>query len=194
LLAGLAALQIATIRSWKSVSFSGKPPPQQVDVLHYVTAQIRDLAPSLVLVTWDARPSPPVFDWLLVSQGDLPVTASDNAMHPGVEARIRHRLHDERLPEDLRTSARRVLDRYNSPAMTRTLHLDRETATGFEAVLEARIEEDPPHGIIALIGTADSVRYPLEFVEPGIVGGGYRQVSVREFPRAATRVYVYRRP
>jgi hypothetical protein len=168
------------------------------EVRDYVSAQARKHGPALVLGTKGAKPSPPVLDWNLVREGLLPVTASGTAVDPPLERRLARAIDHARVPDGLRASAQRVFDRYDVPTMTRSLHplklpgLDAQSR--FEAALKETLERDPPHAIIAMIATSDTTTQTVDFLAPAIISGGFRQESVRDFPRAETRVYVYRRP
>jgi 4-amino-4-deoxy-L-arabinose transferase-like glycosyltransferase len=190
LLAIVAFLQTETLgRLDRTPASAG----QAADVLNYVSAQAREHAPALVLGTKGAEPPPPVVDWNLVREGLLPVTAAGTAVDPPLERRLASAIGHARIPEGLRASAQRVFDRYDAPTMTRSLH-PRKDQSRFEVALEATLERDPPHAIIAMIATSDTTGPTVDFIAPAIVRGGFRQVSVREFPHAGTRVYVYRRP
>lgn len=137
-----------------------------------------------------------MIDWHLTAvEGLLPVTATGWAMDPRQERRIAGAIGG--APERLRTSALRVLSRYDAPSATRSLHVgDRylEEQAQFDAVLQETLERSPTRSIIALIGTSDTTHFPARFVAPGPSRAGFREVSVREFPRAGTLIYLYRRP
>lgn len=201
LLAGLAVLQVAAF------GVPGRSPVQTmrsevirqgVDVLEYVSVQARTRTPTLVVNLTRPWPHPPVVDWHLVSQGHLPVTASDETMQR-IHGR-RHAVTLDRLgiPKSLQARARRVLDRYDAPSMTRTLVVTSpKRPDQLATLLNARIRVDPPESIIALVGASDTATMTVDFIEPALVETGYRRVSIREFTRAKgfeVRIYVYRRP
>jgi hypothetical protein len=194
-LAGITALHAATLarRDWFPTE-----PRRITDVLDYVSGLTRENTPVLVIGTMHTWPEPPVIDWHLTAvEGLLPVTAAGAAMDPRHERRLAGTIGDAPVPERLRASALRVLGRYDAPSATRSLHVgDRyiEEQAQFEAVLQETLESDVPRSIIALIGTSDTTRFPASFVAPGLARAGFHEVSVREFPRAGTLVYVYSRP
>jgi 4-amino-4-deoxy-L-arabinose transferase-like glycosyltransferase len=169
-----------------------------VEVLNYVSAQAREHAPVLVLGTQTAKPAPPVLDWNLVHEGLLHVTSSGTAVDPPLERRLAVVMDDARIPQGLRARARRVFERYDASTMARTLHPFSRYAlhdqSRYAAAVETTIGRDPPHAIIAMIATSDTTTQTVDFVSPAIVSSGFRQTSVRDFPHAQTRVYVYRRP
>lgn len=166
-----------------------------VDVLDHISTQARESPPVLVLGTRTARPQPPSLDWYLVSEGLLPVTRAGSAMNLVMEVRLRAELHHARDPGLLASRARRLLSRYDAPSDVRTLHAEDwgpTSQTRFEDFLRYTLARDPPRSIVAIFG--DSKSYTIDDVAAEIAAAGFREVSVREFPRAETRVYVYRRP
>ena len=201
-LAGLAFLQVASmgVPDRTQVTQIVLPPAARhgAEVLSYVSTQVREQAPALVLDTTISWPHPPVVDWYLVSSGVLPVTAAGSAMEPRRERRLAMTLDELPLPMGMRAQAKRVLRRYDTHSVVRTIHsYDRlkEDPDEFMSFLDATIRADPPNAIIALIGASDTTTVTVDSVEPGILRSGYRRVSVREFSGGArSRVYVYRRP
>lgn len=200
LLTGLAILQISVF------GFPGSNPVQTMrpevirqgtDVLEYVSTQARAHAPALVINSNRPWPHPPVVDWHLVSRGHLPVTASEETMHPARDRRHAVAFDRLRIPKTLQADARRVLDRYNAPSMTRTLRLiSPEHPDRLATLLNARLRVDPPQSIIALVGASDTTT-TVDLIEPTIVDQGYRRISMREFTRARgaeVRIYIYSRP
>jgi hypothetical protein len=201
LLAWIAVLQAATFGIPHRTPVVQTPPPAVTrhgsEVLSYLTAQIREQTPALMLDMSRSWPHPPVVDWHFVSRGLVPVTAAGAALDPRQDRQLARRLGDLHMPAGLGTEARRVLARYDAPSSTRTLHaLDRlpPTPEEFVAALDATLRADPPRSIIVLIGAPRSTDVPADFVERAIVGNGYRPVSVREFPGVEVLVKVYRRP
>ena len=195
-LCGIMVLHAATIEHKARASASRiRRAAFLKDVSHmdYVSEQAREHRPVLIVGTGKSVPLPPVADWLLVSKGRLRVTSAGYPMDPQKERSYSRQIDRARIPHSLRANARRVFGRYDTPTMMRSIYAISENQKQYEAALTATIEADPPQSIIALIGTSDTTRYPLGFIAPGILRAGYRQVSVREFPRAGTRVYVYRR-
>jgi 4-amino-4-deoxy-L-arabinose transferase-like glycosyltransferase len=193
-LAGVAILHATTLgsRDWAPAEAR-----EGLDVMAYVSESAREGTPTLILGTRGAWPEPPVVDWNLFSEGLLPVTAAGTAMDPRQERRLAIAIVDARLPKSLRTRAKRLLDRYDSPSMTRSLYpADRlpESQAEFEATLKATLANNPPRTIIAMVGTSDTTLHTVSFIAPGLISAGFRQSSLREFPRAGTRVYVYNRP
>ena len=195
LVACLAALHSATLarRDWFPTESR-----HMNDVLAYVSGLSHENGPVLVIGTMGTSPAPPVIDWHLAAvENLLPVTAGGAAMDPRRERRLAHTIHGAPVPELLRLSARRVLGRYDAPSAMRSLHAgDRfaEDAARFGAVLQETLDADPPRSILTVIGTSDTTKYPASFVAPGLARGGFREVSVREFPSAGASVHVYRRP
>ena len=169
-------------------------PQKSVGHMGYVSAQVQELAPVLILGTRGAWPGPPVVDWYLVSEDLLSVTAAGHAMEPQQERGFARLIGRARIPESLRRSARRVFGRYDATTTTRSLYALWESQAQFERNLAATLEADPPEAIIAIVGTSNTAPYRIGSIAPGIARGGYRQTSVRDFPSVATRVYVYRRP
>jgi 4-amino-4-deoxy-L-arabinose transferase-like glycosyltransferase len=167
------------------------------DVVDYVIAQVREEDSALVLATKGSNPGPPVMDWHLVSQDLLPVTAAGTVMNPPLERWLRSQIRGAPIPERARLSLWRLLNRYDARSNTRSFAVgDRGPVTRarFETLLTTTLRRYPPRTIVAMIGTADTARYSESFVSPIPTGVGFRQVSVREFPHAKPRVYVYRRP
>ncbi|MGH7565759.1 MAG: ArnT family glycosyltransferase [Gemmatimonadota bacterium] len=195
LLASVAVLHAVTLgrRDWFPAQAR-----QATEVLQYISTLTRENAPTLVLGTREAWPGPPAIDWHLVgSERLLPVTAAGSAMDPRQERRLAGAIGGVRVPERLHVSAQRVLGRYDAPSGTRSLHVgDRlpEDQVQFDIVLERTLVSDPPRAVLAMIAISDTTRYPTSFIAPGLARAGFREVSMREFPRAGTRVYLYRRP
>jgi hypothetical protein len=193
LFAGVLALQLATLarRDWYPIEY-----PDSTDVRRYVSSLAVETPPILVLGSREAWPAPPVLDWhLVVEEGRLSVTASGSAMNPRQESELARRVAELPLPTPLRATALRVLGRYDASSGSRSLHLgDRfpEDRARFARVLRRTLEAGTPCAIVALIATSDTTRYTASFIAPAVVGVGFREVSVREFPRAVTRVHVYR--
>ena len=167
---------------------------KDVGQMAYISSQVREFAPVLIVGTVDAWPQPPNVDWYLVSEDHMPVTAAGYAMNPRQERRLAVLVGHARIPETLRWEARRVFGRYDAPTMTRSLYALWENQVKFQNNLAATLEADPPQAIIAIVGTSNTAPYRLSFIASGIAKDGYRQTSVRDFPSAASRVYVYRRP
>jgi 4-amino-4-deoxy-L-arabinose transferase-like glycosyltransferase len=191
-LACIALFQISVLQSrdWKPESDT-----QVAEVLDYVSAQAREGTPALVVGTHHGQPMPPVLDWNLVSTSVLSVTNAGSAMNFFWERRLRREVRHARVPELLRVSIQHVLGRYYAPSPTRSLHAyDRGPASeaGFRNLLTTTLEKDPPRTIIAI--TENSTNYAIDDIASEIATSGLRETSVREFPRAGTRVYVYRRP
>ena len=165
------------------------------DVVDYVSAEAQAGAPALVVGLNYARPEPPILDMKLVSAGVLPVTRAGSAMNFFWEQGLMRDIRHERLPERPRAIIQRLLDRYYAPTTMRSLHAyDRGplARSRFKNYLATTLDRDPPRVIIAVSGS--STNYGIEEIAPDIAKGGFREVSVREFPRAQTRVHVYRRP
>ncbi|HJU87200.1 MAG TPA: glycosyltransferase family 39 protein [Gemmatimonadota bacterium] len=201
LLSWIAILQAATFGFPHRTPVVQTPSPADdrhgVEVLAYLSAAIREETPSLVLDLSRSWPHPPTVDWHLVSRGLVPVTASGAALDPRQDRLLVRRLAGLRISEGLRTEARRVLERYDAPSSTRTFHAaDRlpQSPDEFAAGLDATLRADPPRSIILLEGPPEPTSIPADFVERAIVGEGYRQVSVRNFPAVRVRVTAYRRP
>lgn len=177
------------------------------DVLDHVSTQAREGDPALVLARRTAFPQPPVLDWDLVSRDLLSVTKAGSAMIFGMDLQLKSEGRDARDPELLGMSMRRLLSRYDAPTTTRSLHAgDRGPASQaqFKELLATTLGRDPPRTIIAITGNSttytfddigsDSTTYTFDDIASDIAEGGFHEVSVREFPRAGTLVYVYRRP
>lgn len=203
-LAGLAVLQVASMGVHDRTPVVQAVLPHAArhgaEVLRYVSTQVREQAPALVLDTTMSWPHPHVVDWHLVSSGVLPVTAAGSAMEPRRERQLAMTLDELPLPIGMRAQAKRMLRRYDTHSVVRTIHsFDRlkKEPDEFVSFLDATIRADPPNVIIALTGASDTTRVTTDSVEPGILRRGYRRVSVREFSGgegARSRVYVYRRP
>jgi 4-amino-4-deoxy-L-arabinose transferase-like glycosyltransferase len=194
LLACVAVLHAATLgrREW-----SPDEARDATEVLHYISALTREHAPALVIGTRGASPVPPVIDWHLVTSERVPVTAAGSAMDPRQERRLSRAIGGVPVPEGLRESAQRVLGRYDASSATRSLHVgDRlhEDQGEFDKVLASTISSSSPRAIITTIAISDTTPYPTSFIAPGLARAGFSEVSMREFPRQGTRVYVYRRP
>ena len=190
---GVASLHAATLarREWT--------PPEPRDgtaVERHVAALARLHAPVLVLGTRAAYPMPPGIDWHLVARERVfPVTAAGSAMDPRQDRELARRVAEAPLPELLRARALGVLERYDAPSGSRSLHVaDRfpEESEQFARVLERTIENARPCAIIALDATPDTSGYSAAYFAPPILGSGYEESSKQEFPEAATRVHVYR--
>ena len=194
LFAGVLALQLATLarRDWYPIVY-----PDGTQVRRYVSALAEDTPPVLILGTRGTWPEPPVIDWhLVVSDERLAVTASGAAMDPRQDSELLRRVAVFPLPEGIRSVALRVLGRYDASPGSRSLHLGEryhpEDPARFAGILRRTIEGRAPCAIIALIGTSDTTRYTASFIAPAVAAVGFREVSVREFPLAVTRVHVYR--
>lgn len=165
------------------------------EVLAHVSRLVREEPPVLVVSTNGPWPQPPVIDWhLMAVEGVLPVTATGTGMDPRQERRLAAAIGG--LPAPLRAGAGRVLGRYDEPAAVRSLHVGERYAEGqaeFEAFLEETLERGRTRSIVAVIGTADTTRFPAGFVTRVPLRAGFRLVSVREFPDAGTEIRVYRR-
>ncbi|HET9331961.1 MAG TPA: glycosyltransferase family 39 protein [Gemmatimonadota bacterium] len=193
LFAGVLVLQFATLtrRDWYPIEY-----PEGTEVRRYVSSLAVETQPILVLGTRESWPPPPVLDWhLVVEDRRLPVTASGSAMSPRQDSELTRLVAELPLPGPLRATALRVLGRYDASPGSRSLHLgDRfpEDRVRFARVLRRTLESGTPCAIVALIATSDTTRYTASFIAPAVAGVGFREVSVREFPRAVTRVHVYR--
>lgn len=195
LLASVAVLHAAALgrRDWFPAEDR-----QATEVLTYIATLTRENAPALVIGAREAPPGPPAIDWHLVaSERLLPVTAAGSAMDPRQERRLSRAIGGATVPERLRESAQRVLGRYDASSVTRSLHLgDRlqEDQAHFDTALESTLASGSPRAIITVIAISDTTLYPTSFIAPGLARAGFREVSVRKFPREGTRVHVYRRP
>jgi len=170
---------------------------REAAVVKYVSAQVRENDPALVLNTRGANPGPPVMDWHLVSQDLLPVIAAGSTMNFNLQRWLNRQSRSAPVPARVRSSLRRLLDRYDASSNTRSLHVVDQglmSQARFEALLTTALRKHPPRTIIAMISTAEAAPYNEAFLSPGFSAHGFRQISVREFPPARTRVYVYRRP
>ena len=194
LLPGLLALQLATLarRDWYPIVF-----PDGTEARRYLSALAVDTPPVLILGTRGSLPEPPVIDWhLVVEDRRLAVTASGAAMDPRQESDLARRVAVLPLPEGLRATAQRVLSRYEATPGSRSLHLGEryhpESPARFAAILQRTVEGRTPCAIVALIGTSDTTRYTASFLAAAVEGVDFREAGVREFPKAYTRVHVYR--
>ena len=168
-----------------------------VDLLDHVSrsARSRVNAPYLTLVTDSAWPGPPVFDWILVSEGLLPVTQSSTALDPALERTLRWRLRDARLPRRIRASLRQLFSRYDRRSLARSLHLNPGVSQSrYEQSLANTLRKDPTRTIIVVIGSADTTGPAIEFIAHEMAENGFREVSVRDFALLCTQVREYRHP
>ena len=174
------------------------PGPPVAEVLDHVSLLVRENGPVLVLGTRGIRPQPPYIDWHLTGVEELlPVTAADAVMESEGMRQIVGSIREAPVPDRLRVSAQRVWGRYYEPSAARSLHVGSQsvaTQAQFEVAFQEALERDPPRSVIALVGTTDTTRYPASFIEPGLARAGFRQESVREFPRLEISVRLYGRP
>lgn len=131
----------------------------------------------------------------------MPVTMSSSVMDQPMERWLRGEIRTAPIPERFRRSMSRLLYRYNKRSDARSLHFllwsretlwGRETRSTFETGLATTVKNDQTRTIIAITGSADTTDYGL--IVPGIAENGFREVTVREFPRPGTQVHEYRRP
>jgi 4-amino-4-deoxy-L-arabinose transferase-like glycosyltransferase len=194
-LVGLGLLQFWTIarRDW----FPRKTPT--TEVLDYVSELTRENLPVLVLGTQGTKPTPPAIDWHLTAVEELlPVTAAGSVMDSYGMRRFVSTIREAPVPGVVRATAKRVGDRYREASAARSLHVGYRSVKSraqFESALQKTLEgRGPPRSVVTVVGMSDSTRYPPSFFEPGLARAGFREVSVREFPLAGTRVYLYSRP
>lgn len=161
------------------------------------SVQSRDNAPYLVLATKAAWPGPPVYDWMLASEGLLRVTQSSAALDPALERTLRWRIRDSPLPGRVRARLRHLLSRYDKRSVGRTLHFGTRGPVGlsrFKQRLATTLRKDPTRTIMVVIGSADTTGPAIEFIAHEIAENGFQEVSVRDFPLMCTQVREYRRP
>lgn len=192
-LLGIAVLHGVALERY---DWAGPAEPAGSGILDHVSALALANVPALVLTTRDSWPQPPVVDWRLVQEETMPVTAAGSVMDPRADRLLAGETARMSLPAAARNSVDRVLSRYDSPSPLRSLHVaDRdsgETWSRFDDVLRESLRLDPRRSIIVVVGTADTTRYTLDGLAPLLVAAGFREVSARPFPEAATSVLLYR--
>jgi 4-amino-4-deoxy-L-arabinose transferase-like glycosyltransferase len=168
------------------------------DVLDFVSRLVRENPRVLVLGTQGTKPMPPAIDWHLTAVEELvPVTAAGTLMDSHGMRRLVGSIRRSPAPGIVRASAKRVGDRYREASAARSLYVGYRSVRSrsqFESALQETLERgDSPRSIVIVVGTSDSTQYSPSFFAPGLARAGFREVSVREFARAGSRVYLYSR-